>query len=787
MHARDRIAAIIVFATLVVSLMALGAALRWAACASVFLAVMAALPHLGSRRVGGLPSPLVWLFGLALVLTGVQLLPLPEAVLAWIAPERHALMLDNAAALGNPPARFSSLSYDPPATWLELAKLAGYLCFAYTCTRVAGSARGRVWLARAVAVLGVVMALIALLHHAFSLRELFGLYRPEAPTSTYLAPLLNENHLAGFLAMTVPLSIGLLLASDGLARLCWGAGAALCTGTSLLVQSRGAALALAVGLALMVVLSWWRARRMEDGMDTDKARPVDLSKAIPAGVVVACAVVLLATITAGGVRDELARTSVDELSAGDSKLGVWRAGAELAAANRYTGVGRGAFEFAFTRYHHSGLETYSHVENEYLQMLVDWGLPGTALLALIMLWVGLASLRHFRRSPVEVGALCGLAVLGLHSFVDFGLELPGVALSAIAMTAILLPEKPARAEAGVRRKRAVALVAVLAAALVIAVVASSPVARSARAEGDALAELLDSAEVPDDDVIAAGRRAFARHPSDYLLAARLAQAYYYRKRDPKALAVQNRALALNPKHAGLHVFTAKMLIAGNRPEQALIEFSLALHYTLQPGPILDQLLAWFPEPERAARGIPISRERVPVVINRLITMGRADVALAYAGLAAEELAGDAEVLVTLAELALQLDKLDLALASSERAYNQRGLPKDELIFARALMRDKQSERALEVVTRAIGHAEEYGQVDVRMYELMTRAELEVGQPERAAETARKAIDLALGDHPAQARLFELLARAESALGHAREAQRARKRAHELAAPAERRR
>ena len=780
MRTREKVAALAVVSTLAASLAMLGSAPRWATVVAMVAAIACALPQLTSRRAGTLHSPLLWLFGAAAVFTLLQLIPLPAALVAWLAPVKHQLAIENARALGLSAPDYLPLSYDPPAGWLELGKLAGYAVFAYACTRLAASTRGRRVIARGVAGAGIGVAVCGLAHHLLGLGVLLSVYTPEARPSSFLSPLLNENHMAGFLALSVPLAIALAMTSHGLRRLGWIAGALLCAGQSLLLQSRGAAVALAVGLALMGGLSWWRKRR-EFRASGSGLRRQDLGRVVPAGIVLACAVVLLATFTAGGVRDELASTSARELQAGDTKVGVWRASAELAGDNTWTGVGRGAFEFAFTRVYHSGLKTYSHVENEYLQVLVDWGLPATAVLALLMLWVGLAALRHWRRTPLEVGALCALATIGVQSAVDFAVELPGVALSVIAVACILLSDSMERARSRRFRWRLAGRIAFIAAALAAVAMAASPMADSARQDTDAVSALLADAEVADTRVIARARAAFARHPSDYLAAARLAQAYFHRARDPKSLALMNRALALNPNHAGLHVFTAKLLLAGGRRDQALIEFALALRYTLEPGPVLADLVRAYPDPATAARGIPVTRERAPVMTHRLETMGRADVALAYTLRCAEEFYSDFDLANQATELALQVGEVELALTQAERAYRDRGKQSDALFYGRALRHAGRSAEAVAIAQQIIDEAaaQELG-VSSRIHELLALALMDEKQPQRAVHVIRQAVDMAVGDHKTLARLYRVLARAEAALGHTREAQEARRLAHEHA-------
>lgn len=777
MRARDRVTAILAATTLGVALAVLGSAPRWATCVTAGLCLATALPLVLSRRAAAQVSPLIWLLGLAAGLTALQLVPLPAALAELVAPARLALVADNAAALGKEPPGWIALSYDPPATLVELARLVAYVAFAFVCTRLAASSDARRWLAHMVVIAGAAMAVIALGHHVLGMDSLFGIYQPREAASPYMAPLLNENHLAGFLAFTVPLALVLALLAQGGLRVAWLTAALLCAGTTLLTLSRGGALALAAGVvATGVLLLVERRSQAEKRRTRSQAR---LSVLIPAGVVVACAVVLLATFTAGGVREELAETSADELHDEDSKFGVWRATTHLVADNLWAGVGRGGFEPAFTRVHHSGVKTYSHVENEYLQALVDWGVPGTAALVLVLVWTVILAVRRWDRGPLEIGALSALLAIALHNTVDFNLEMPGVALAAIAVLAILLPVSPRRVPGERRRFHALARGAALALGTAVIAAAASPLGRTAHADGDALAALLRTPDSPPERRIRMGEELLARHPSDYLIAGLTAEAYFH-DRDPRAVELMNRALALNPKHPGLHVLAAKMLIAGGRSEQALVEFSLALRYTLEPERILAELIRWFPEPARAARGIPTAAERVPVMTNRLVTMGRSDVALAYARRAAEDNPDTDEILELVSRLALSQGDKALALEAGQRAYADRASAANALALGRALRAADKLAEAASVAEKALESRLAQGESwhVIRLHELLADVRLAQEKYHEARETLRQAIALARGDHRALAGLYRRLASAEEALGHTLQAREARKLAEE---------
>jgi tetratricopeptide (TPR) repeat protein len=796
MRRRDAGAILVIAVTVTTGLAALGGAPRWAACLTAGLGLCCALPYaLSQRRIAvWARAPLLALLGAAALATALQLVPLPAAVVAGLAPMRHALGVDTAAALDASAPGWLPLSYDWPATLLALATLVGLLGLAYAATRVAAEPRGRLWLVRIVAAAGVAMAVCGLVHRALGLDALFGVYQPAYATPAYPAPLLNDNHLAGFLSLTAPLALALAVVSTGVARLGWVAGLTAIAATNLLVASRGGAISLAAGLAAAVAVLVVQRRR---GPGQRVARAV----LIPAAIVVACGVVLVSVLATDRIRDELARTSMAELDDPHSKFGVWRASVVLASENPWTGVGRGAFEPAFTRLHESGTKTYSHVENQYLQAVVDWGVPVAAGLLALALWLARASVRRWNGGPIEAGALAALLTLAVHSIADFHLELPGVAVAAIAVLAVLMPATPASASRAPRQRRRLRprpwtwRVPALAAGAAVVALAASPAGQTARqgqAELEAVLARAAAHDARNDGAaatregaraIALGRALVARHPSDYLLAGLLARAYF-RQRDPEAVRWINRAMALNPKHPDLHVLAARMLLAAGRRQQALVEYSLALRYTLTPRAILDDLVQRFPDPAEAAAGMPAQRERLPVLTSWLRAMARTDVALAYARRVYPEHAGDFEVQRIVSELAWLERDLALAVTAGRPAYEHSRHLAQAIVLAQALRDSGQMDEAGRVLTEAL----ELGRYDApwqiaQAHAVLSDVHAAAGDDMAARGSMRTANRLTPGDaDPAvRAQLHRRLARIEERLGNAAGAAQARAEAEALEA------
>lgn len=777
---RETMTMLLCAVTVAASLAALGGAPRWSTCLAVALALATAATQVQSRRAFAHIMPLAVLLAAQAILTAIQLVPLPAAVVAVLAPTKLELVHGNAAALGHGPPGWLALSYDPPATAVELAKLCGYIAFAIAAMRIAERRSGRRFLAALVAGAGVAMAACALIHTGLGIERVFGLYRPTPGASPLIAPLINANHLAGFLAAAAPLIAAMVLTTARWQRLAWLAGGALVIVTVLLTESRGGALVLLAGAIITAafLLAQRRPRALRDMHARGGAR-LSLAVAVSMGIVAACTVVVIVALYGGGVGGELAGTSTAELGDPNAKPGVWRRGLELAGESPWTGVGRGGFEAAFTRYHHSGVKTYSHVENQYLQALIDWGVPGAALIAFLAVWTGLSLLRRRRAGPLEVGALGALLTLLLHNAADFNLELPGVAFAAIAAAGILAAPALETLPAAARHKRMLQRAAALALGTAALLLAMLPYSRSAGTDGRALAVMVAGAE--PQEAIAEGRRLMARHPVDYLIAGLTAQAYF-RQRDPRAVSVMNRALTLNPRHPGLHVLAARMLLVAGKRDQALIELELALRYTLDPGPVLADLVRFFPDPDDAARGIPIAAERLPVMTNRLITMQRPDIALAHArrALAADE--RSPELLQTVSILALERGELALAVDTGTRAFELRGTAADALALARALKAGGRVLDALAVLEGAVGPSSAFRGdpgTRARIHALLGELQEAQGRYRSAKESLVTAIALAGttgADRALLAGFYRQLARIEDALGNPGRAAEARDRA-----------
>jgi O-antigen ligase len=620
---RDRVTIALGAVALGVAVLVVGGALRWTQAAVAIATALALAFQLTSRRAIERVSPLVLLTALPLGLTLLQLVPLPAGLVEQLEPGNAVLRQDGPPLLGA--TAWSALTMDVAGTLRAAAFFTILLGVAVVALRFAASERGRFAMLATVAGLCGLTAVIVGVHEVVGAEALYGLYVPTQATPPILGPLLNPNHLGCLMAVGAVLSVGLLLhhRQANLARAGWALCGAACTATAMASLSRGAVLALGVGLA--VTITTWLTQRLVVGTPGPERggrrhRRRFLIRSLPLGIVVVCGLILVVYTSGSNVTAQLGETSLQELHDPRSKFAAWSSATAMIEEAPWTGVGRGAFEPAFTRVHPaSAFITASHLENEYLQVIVDWGIPAALVLGAATVWFLLVAIRRWRDGPLAAAAFGALTVVAVQSNVDFAVELLGLAVpvTIIAATLVYMPLRPAPD----RRERVVGmtlrglLVAGLGGA---ALILCLPMTTTVAEDHLTLARRDDLSDATLQAIV-------ARHPLDYLTYAVAAERAIGRN-EKGAIRLLNHALRLHPTHPGLHRLAGRLLLRNHYDTQATIEYATALRGTMNPRPLLAEIVAAFPKAELAAAAIPADYANVDGIVRGLDEVHRLDVA-----------------------------------------------------------------------------------------------------------------------------------------------------------------
>ncbi len=582
--------------------------------------------------------PLVAL-GAALLFTALQLVPLPRDTLAWLSPAAHDIFQATLADHGA-----HAISLDPSATLRELIKLGAYVAFfAAACTYASRPHRRR-QLLLAVAGVSALVATIGLIQAATGTPRILFFYEPVAAWEALVrGTFVNSNHFAALMCLGAPCALVLGLREPRLRFFAFAATLVINVAVVLSLSRAGIVAAL-LGQAMLFTLDRLQLSRGDDWVrDRQSARAA-------LAIVVVLGLGISAVVGASRLRPELAR-SQSELANPYSKINAWKRGAEVVWQYPWTGVGRGAFEHAFTQVDdRGGQQRYPWIENGYLQSAADFGVPAAVLLFLLAGWGAVLAFRRLDDDPLAVGALTGIVALGLQQGADFAVELPGVALPALAVLATLFGKRASEVESG-RRRLAVPRVAL---AVPVALVVGVFLVQRVPSADEELATLMRAVRDPSvstAEVLRLGVAARERHPAHAILHAVVGERLA-RERHPDTMAWLSDAMFLNPSHPAAHLMAAEVLAVTGRKTQALVEYKAAAVGARDPAEIWQVARRRFPDVAELLLATPATPRHRRILAGWLAETGKPEQA-ERAFLALLELApGDVRAHRQLALLAL---------------------------------------------------------------------------------------------------------------------------------------
>tara|TARA_Y100000052_G_scaffold23610_1_gene25328 strand:+ start:137 stop:1513 length:1377 start_codon:yes stop_codon:yes gene_type:complete len=351
-------------------------------------------------------------------------------------------------------------SLSPYDSWLSLLKGIGLTAF-FALTLLMLNTRERVkrilWVvvlaAAFQAMYGAIMVLTGWEYGFFSEKTA---YRGLA-TGTFV----NRNSMAGYLEMTLALGIGFLLAQS--TRYYGSARQRLRQAIAMLLSDK---VVLRLLLAVMVIALVLTRSRMGNtaffaSMMMAGALALLLMKNKTRSTTILISSLLVIDIAIVGtffgvekVAERIQNTSAQT----ESRVEVSRDTFEMWQQYPLTGVGAGTFTHVFPAFKADDVvapQIYNNSHNDFAQFLAEFGVVAYALLAFCVGWCQWNAITAMRKRNSELykgmgfAAFMGMTAIGIHSAVDFNLQIPSNAymfmlLMAMAFIARWAPHKAKR-------------------------------------------------------------------------------------------------------------------------------------------------------------------------------------------------------------------------------------------------------------------------------------------------------------------------------------------------------
>lgn len=285
-------------------------------------------------------------------------------------------------------------------------------------------------------------ALKQLITHSEWVLNQYSPYYPGRAGGTYVCP----NNLAGFLEILLPLALAYLLVGR--------------VGIVTRILLGYAVVAMVVGLAATFSRSGWVSAAMGVCLVLGVLlghRNHRLRALLVLGLILACGAVcvpkFLSKLPAYKVRISDPDPNGPPVLDTVTRLEVWRGAEQMWRDHLWLGVGPAHFDYRFDAYRPVEIQNRPvWVHNDYLNLLVDWGVVGGVIVLSgigIFIFGLLKTWPHVRRAEKDfgrgqsnrfaffLGATSGLFALSIHSLTDFNLHVPANALLGVTLLALL--------------------------------------------------------------------------------------------------------------------------------------------------------------------------------------------------------------------------------------------------------------------------------------------------------------------------------------------------------------
>lgn len=376
----------------------------------------------------------------------LQILPLPRVPLDIVSPSASRVV---AALALQAPAGALPLSIDPSESTSAIALFGGMVLVFFTARQIFEDGGGRTFV-RGLAIVGLVLAGIAIAQEATGGGRMYWRWTPTFERTHPFGPFVNRNHFGTWAMVATALCVGYLVAhvsarqSDN-PRSSWrtrfvsamdGRAALLLAAASLMIVAVVLSLSRSsmIGLAATLVVGMWLSRHRGE-----RRRLAIIAGAL---VVITLTLVIL-RVSPAQIMGRVSGVPV----ALEDRLTIWRETVPIIREFWLTGTGLGTYPTAMAVFQQSdrGL-LYNQAHNHYLQVVAEGGLLVGFPVAVALWMFARAAARALAddRSGIfwlRVGAASGLAGVAAQSVLETGLLTPanGVLVAIAAAIALYAP------------------------------------------------------------------------------------------------------------------------------------------------------------------------------------------------------------------------------------------------------------------------------------------------------------------------------------------------------------
>jgi len=343
-------------------------------------------------------------------------------------------------AVGTLQLLFHGTAY-PFLTRVELLKLAAYCIIFFLTTQAFRGRAALSGLAWFLMLLCFAVSLQGIIQH-FTFDGKIYWFRELTHGGDPFGPYVNRNHFAGFIELTLPVSLALIVfrAVPPDQTLMTTLLAIVPVSALILSGSRGGIIAFLCQLGILALLA--RRRRRSE---TPRISAI--------AIVAFAALALIAWIGVGRTLERFTPQHSNGISL-TRRVSMFRGAAHIFFDHPVKGSGLGTLVSVFPRYETQyDARVVDHAHNDYIELLADEGLLG-GLCGFAFLWLLLRVAReNFRAEQsrfsraLHASAIVAVSGLLLHSFADYNLHIPSNALLFLLQAALVAsPPLPSERE-----------------------------------------------------------------------------------------------------------------------------------------------------------------------------------------------------------------------------------------------------------------------------------------------------------------------------------------------------